>query len=106
MAHPTTVAHLFLKEPLSWGLRGDPWLWRAMRDRLEDVPLPATLPEMEALLERAFEEEAGAPLGTAERVFVERFAHGGMSSGVIDADWWRGTGIPALLKRWAHATGR
>ncbi len=104
MAHPTSVAHLFLQEPVQWGLRGDPWLWRAMRDRLEDVPLPATASEMTALLEDAFAAEVGVAVSANQGpVFVERFAHGGMSSGHVDPGWWSETGIPLLSRRWDTA---
>ncbi|WIE81348.1 hypothetical protein [Curtobacterium sp. MCSS17_016] len=107
MAHPMTVAHLFLDEPQQWGLRGDPWLWRAMRDRLEDVPLPTDVTAMMALLEEAFAAETGVELADAEApVFVERFAHGGMSSGRVDPAWWRDTGFRRLLKRWTAAVSR
>jgi hypothetical protein len=106
MAHPTTVAHLFLREPRQWGRRGDPYLWRAMRDRLEDVPLPADFTTVTRLLEEALAAEAGVHPGETEGPkFVERFAHGGMSSGVVDVTWWRKTAIPILIDRWAAATG-
>lgn len=106
MAHPTTVAHLFLREPAQWGLRGDPWLWRAMRDRLEDVPLPGNFTALTFLLEQAFADEIGVkPYEKTEPVFVERFAHGGMSSGNVEPTWWRKTAIPILVDRWAAATG-
>lgn len=106
MAHPTTVEHLFLKEPAQWGLRGDPWLWRAMRDRLEDVPLPATQGQLETLLADTFAQEVGTSLASAGRVFVEGFAHGGMSSGTVDGDWWRNNGMPTLTRRWVSAIRR
>ena len=100
MAKPTHVADLFLREPRQWGLRGDPWLWRAMRDRLEDVPLPADRNGLQRLLEDAFRQEVGQDIATADdRVFIDRFAHGGMTSGTIDVTWWRTTGLPVLLNR-------
>jgi hypothetical protein len=72
-----------------------------MRDRVEDVPLPATTDELRALLEEAFEQEVGQALAAADdRVFIDRFAHGGMSSGTVDVAWWRQTGIPLLVGRW------
>lgn len=32
--------------------------------------------------------------------FIERFAHGGMSSGVVDADFWETEAIPMLVERY------
>lgn len=95
------IAGLFVEEPRAWGLRGDPWLWRALAERLQDDPLPATRGALDAVFRTAFAREVGRPLTSPheDSVFVPGFAHGGMSSGVVSLPWWRDTGLPKLLQR-------
>jgi hypothetical protein len=41
-----TIADLFRHEPLTWGLSGDPYLWKDMRDYFEDREAPWSLDEL------------------------------------------------------------
>jgi hypothetical protein len=95
------VTDLFAPEPLRWGLRGDPWVWQAMRDHLSGTYLPPSLSEVEAMLYAAFNRLVGIDLATAMEpsVFRQRFAHGGTSSGSVHLDTWRTELIPLLLDR-------
>jgi hypothetical protein len=78
------VSDLFDPEPETWGLRGDPHLWRALRARLTDQDLPAsTGPRL---------------LGVPRAV-----RHSGMSSGMISLETWRQRLMPMLFER---ASGR
>ena len=97
-----TVALLFQEEPSQWGLRGDPYLWREMRSHFERVPLPAAADELSALIETTFELLTGHPISTGSHIFIQRFSHGGMSSGYISPDFWRNKAIPLLLARYAE----
>ena len=58
------VVDLFSPEPQVWGLRGDPWVWQALRDRLSGTYLPPTLGEVEAILYTAVNRIVGVGLGT------------------------------------------
>jgi hypothetical protein len=49
-----TIGELFAEEPARWGLRGDPHLWRAMREHLSSAPLPASVVDLEEQIEQAF----------------------------------------------------
>jgi hypothetical protein len=95
------MAVLFHPEPNTWGLRGDPYLWRAMRKSLGDQPMPGSADEVARLLHAAFEELTGADLASdpADHVYREEYAHGGMSSGMISLDTWRQELMPALVQR-------
>jgi molybdenum cofactor cytidylyltransferase len=105
MTSAETVAALFREEPQRWGLRGDPFLWREMRSQFEQTPLPATADELKDLLETAFETLTGQPISAAHPFFVERFSHGGMSSGYLSPDFWRDAAIPLLCARYAEMRG-
>ncbi|WP_203787734.1 hypothetical protein [Paractinoplanes rishiriensis] len=96
------VVDLFTPEPLRWGLRGDPWVWQAMRDHLTGISLPPSLAEMEKILYAAFNRLVGVDLATAlePSVWRERFAHGdGPSQGSVHLDTWRAELIPLLMDR-------
>jgi hypothetical protein len=99
MGRPTTVAALFQDEPVRWGLRGDPYLWRDLRRYFEGVECPATSEGLASLVEEAFEELAGFPISHDETVYVEKYSHGGMSSGYVDPKFWRKTAVPLLVSR-------
>ncbi len=98
-----TLADLFMPEPAQWGLRGDPHLWRAMRVYFAETPLPTQAAELAEKVEQAFWALSGQPLATAEKFYVEEFAHGGMSSGYIWPEFWREQALPLLQARLAAA---
>lgn len=95
------VSDLFEPEPEQWGLRGDPWVWRAMCEHLTNAYLPPSIGEVERLLYAAFDRLVGVDLATDTTpwVFREEFAHGGVSSGNVHLDTWRVTLIPLLVDR-------
>ena len=95
------VADLFDPEPPQWGLRGDPWVWRALRDHLGDSYLPPSAAEVESMLYAAFNRLVAVDLATdvATEVYREEFAHGGLSSGHVSLDVWRSYLMPLLVDR-------
>jgi hypothetical protein len=97
----TRVSVLFDPEPKQWGLRGDPFLWRALRAHLAGVAIPPTAEELINILHAAFRELAGTDLASdpASSVYREQYAHGGMSSGMISLNAWRERLMPLLAER-------
>ncbi|MFI8233970.1 hypothetical protein ACIGDI_34715 [Streptomyces sp. NPDC085900] len=95
------MANLFDPEPEQWGLRGDPYVWRALRGHLSGTDIPASVAEVSSLLRVAFSEVVGVDLDTEResQVYREQYAHGGMSSGHVDLDTWRGRLMPLLADR-------
>ncbi|MCB9077037.1 MAG: hypothetical protein H6631_05570 [Anaerolineaceae bacterium] len=102
MAQAETMASLFQERPQQWGLRGDPHLWQEMRGYFEHTPLPATADELTSLVETAFEALTGHSMSIPNHFFIERFSHGGMSSGYVSPDFWRDKVIPLLQARYAQ----
>ncbi|SHL80631.1 hypothetical protein [Phytopseudomonas punonensis] len=99
----TSLSELFQTEPISWGCRGDPYLWQEMSEVLATQPLPSSEAQLAGTLEAIFERLVGLPITAQESsVFVERHAHGGMSSGHISLKFWCETALPLLLARY-HA---
>ncbi len=99
-----SLVDLFHPEPVQWGLRGDPFLWREMRDALREHPRPSNEVEWLALLRATWVQLLGdAPIRN-ETAYVERFASGGMSSGQVSLAFWRDTALPLLCRRYSDAT--
>jgi hypothetical protein len=94
------MAQLFEEKPTQWGLRGDPYLWQELKETLQDVDVPHTVAELKKLLESTYETLTGKPLLEEAYVHIERFSHGGMSSGMISPEFWREKGMPHLLQQY------
>ena len=97
-----TIADLFDPEPATWGLRGDPFVWRSLRTMLARRVLPASQSELVEILRSSFRWLTGNdPLDqTTDRIYREELARGGMTSGQIDLEIWRNVLIPMLVQRW------
>ena len=98
------ISSLFEERPWQWGLRGDPYLWEEMQSEFIAAPLPESAEQLKVTLEAAFESLTGIPLSSEQEfIFIERLAHGGMSSGGVSLRFWRETAIPLLIGRYNHA---
>ena len=103
-----SAGDLFLYEPESWGFRGDPYVWRRMKGVFTGVEIPATDAQAEHLFRSTFEAVVQVDLSNPDQemeVEREEFAHGGMSSGMIDLLLWRSTLLPLLVVRARIARG-
>jgi len=94
-----TLAQLFQDKPSRWGLRGDPFLWEEMCGVLGEHAYPDTQEQLNLLLEQTFQRLTGRSIKEPRSVFVERYAHGGISSGHVDPQFWRDKAFPLLLER-------
>lgn len=95
-----TIGSLFKPEPQSWGLRGDPFLWKDLARVFRTVPLPESPELLRAMLEAAFLCLTAHTINSTNSFFVKRYAQGGMSSGHIDPEFWREQGLSLLLLRY------
>ena len=100
-----TIADLFRHEPIDWGLRGDPYLWKDMRDRFLDWLLPDSIEELDGRIRRSFEELAGASIDSKEPIFNPNYDTGGMSSGHIDPQFWRTQALEHLRRQFEYDKG-
>lgn len=106
-----TVGSLFEREPTRYGLRGDPYLWRELRARFADTPLPDDWFTLRTLIADTIEQVVGVSLTSREStpwhddsaaVHLPEFDPGhGMSAGAVHLPWWAHTGVPILLDRYA-----
>lgn len=105
-----TVDELFARQPKTWGLRGDPRVWQEMRERLHGRELPADLFAARNLFEETFTEIVGigleATVEEGDNVYRKELSTGsGISDGHVSLHFWKFTGLPILVDRWAAAVG-
>ena len=99
-----TVGDLMAWEPAGGGLRGDPDLWRALRDRLAAAVVTGDGDQVALLLGEGFREVVGVEVDDPrESVYVAGPAVGGLSSGRVHLPTVRDRLIPLVVER---ATGR
>ena len=48
------ISEIFEDEPTQWGLRGDPFLWRELKEFFKEIDMPDTPQELQALIENDF----------------------------------------------------
>ncbi len=89
---------IFEEKPKRWGFRGDPYFWKYLQERAEDMEL-CSPEELEAWIRREHAALSGEEMTENSIVRVEQFAHGGMSSGGISGQWWTEDGLPLLKSR-------
>lgn len=93
------IAKIFEEEPIQWGLRGDPFLWSELKERLKEMDMPETPDELKAILEKEYEQLTEHPISYNKHFGVERFRSHGMSSGGVSPEFWVNIGIPLLISR-------
>lgn len=93
------MSDLFDPPPAQWGLRGDPFLWRAMRQALCHVPVPSEDQATARALRGCFVALTGEEPRRGVDFRVERFARGGMSSSMVCGEAWAERLLPALEER-------
>lgn len=77
-----------------------------MKNVLKDQPFPDTEDDFLALIKQTYAQITGGAIedqSSMKAVFIERYDHGGMSSGRVSPSFWMETGIPLLLARYREA---
>ena len=93
---------IFEEKPKRWGFRGDPYFWDYLNNLAENMDM-ISADELEKWIKEEYLSLSGKPLTDEYMDFavIEQFAHGGMSSGGVDNEWWVDEGIPLLKSRLA-----
>ena len=93
---------IFEEKPERWGFRGDPYFWDYLKNIAENMDM-ISADELEKWIKEEYLSLSGKPLTDEYMDFavIEQFAHGGMSSGGVDNEWWVNEGIPLLKSRLA-----
>ena len=93
-----SVGKIFQEHPQQWGIRGDPYLWDDLEKHFANIYAHLTEEEFNLEFCTAFHELTGATLG-ADKIYVPKYYHGGMSSGMICSTFWADTALPMLTER-------
>lgn len=95
-----TVSAIFEQKPVQWGLRGDPYLWEDLQSAFASIPLPCPVSQFVEQFNILFIELTNQTLNSEnEHVYIEKYAHGGMSSGHISLTFWKERALPLLIGR-------
>jgi len=94
------LAKIFEEKPERWGFRGDPYFWDYLKTLAENMNIISP-DELEKWIKEEYFSLSGKILTDEYMDFavIEQFAHGGMSSGGVDNQWWMEEGIPLLKSR-------
>lgn len=94
------LSEIFKERPQQYGLRGDKYFWDYLENYFSKIEFPYSETGLTADVYRLFYELSGEKLRNDANPYVEQFAHGGMSSGMISGDFWIQEGIPLLVARY------
>ena len=94
------LSDLFIVRPETFGARGDPYFWEYLENYFSKIEFPYSEIWFTDDIERLFIEITGEHLSKDANPYVEAFAHGGMSSGVLCGAFWVEKAIPLLVKRY------
>lgn len=97
------LSDLFIERPETFGARGDPYFWEYLERYFSKIEFPYSETWLTDDIERLFVEVTGELLRVDSDPYVEAFAHGGMSSGVLCGAFWVKRAIPLLVDRYREA---
>jgi hypothetical protein len=97
------VSKYFDPEPIQWGLRGDPQLWRDMKHKTANTNIPMTGNAFEKLLHKLFKELTGEEPQKGKDFYVKKYETVGMSKGFISSDFWIDKGFSILIQRYIES---
>ncbi|MDM7860562.1 hypothetical protein QTP81_08135 [Alteromonas sp. ASW11-36] len=100
------VSELFAVPPTSMGMRGDRYLWEAMRKHFYEkrTIIPKTDEAFQECIKLAFDELTSSSSERKNGIFIKEFDKGGMSSGFICEDFWIGQGLQYSLEAYYRAS--
>lgn len=97
------VSKVFDPEPIQWGLRGDPYLWRDMKEKTATVNFPNSENEFEKLLFKLFKELTGEVPQKGKNIYMKKYESIGMSKGMVSCDFWLQKGFSLLIQRYIES---
>ena len=88
---------IFEKKLEQWGMRGDPFMWDELQEKCVGESLDIDEDGVVVMVSDYFKAVTGKALTYDADAYIERFAHGGMSSGQVCGMFWLSRGIPLLI---------
>ena len=106
MSNRLWLSEIFSEKPGQWGLRGDPYFWDYLKNKFSFTAVPNSRQELEERIRKEFQETTGMELSCEATCYVEKFAHGGLSSGQLSGAFWQEKAIPMLWERIQDGKGK
>ncbi|MBQ9141470.1 MAG: hypothetical protein IJX63_06705 [Lachnospiraceae bacterium] len=97
------LSDLFIERPETFGARGDPYFWEYLERYFSKVEFPYSETWLTDDICRLYVQVTGEQLRVDSAPYVEEFAHGGMSSGVLCGEFWINRAIPLLVGKYREA---
>ena len=94
------VSELFIEKPERYGFRGDPFFWDYLKEYFSAKEFLYSIEQIIDDIYQQFYQVSGEQLTTEANPYVQEFAHGGMSSGRLNGEFWITKGIPLLINRY------
>jgi hypothetical protein len=88
---------IFERKPSQWGMRGDPFMWDELQEKCVGKPLDLDEDGVVMMVCDYFITVTGKALTYDADAYVEKYAQGGMSSGLVCGMFWMSRGIPLLI---------
>jgi hypothetical protein len=88
---------IFERKPSQWGMRGDPFMWDELQEKCVGESLDLDEDGIVMMVCDHFKAITGKALTYDAEAYVEKYAHGGMSSGQVCGMFWMARGIPLLI---------
>lgn len=93
------VDEIFKYEPEQWGLTGDIYLWRELKEKFSNIELPCTVEDFKNYFNEFFEELTGSKLKSYGKVYIKRYEKEEICNGYISLDFWSDEALPLLIQR-------
>ncbi len=106
LCHKSYVSDIFADRPKQWGLRGDPFFWEDLKTVFAFDELSITPGTLADRICDVYQRVTGERLTTDSKGYVQKYDHGGMSSGQLDGKWILNTCIPMLQERLENINNR
>ncbi len=85
------LSDLFTQSPPHYSLRGDYHLWKEFIDYYSTSVIPKSKQDLIGSISDVFKELTNHNIEEMEYFYLERLAHGGMSSGMVNPVFWKET---------------
>ncbi|MEY8319766.1 hypothetical protein AAK894_01650 [Lachnospiraceae bacterium 46-61] len=94
------VSEIF-SEPKYWGLRGDPFLWKYLKNYYATIEIPYSVERLKKDIMQIFKNFTGEFPVQEKIYFVEKFSktHVGISTRKLSGNFWINVAIPMLSER-------
>lgn len=94
-----TVSKIFETHPENWGLKGDSYFWKELEEFFSNIYLPYPVERFTSNFCIIYKIIIGDEISPNQNYYIPKYDKGGISSGMIESDFWINTALPLLTER-------